>query len=159
MSGPEYAGSGRARIGNLRPFNESSTFATAAGRVVQGTHTAFNSAFGSVNLQTTIANSHDNALEANLRHTGRSFFLQLGYTWSRSLEPIHRSIIEPCRSGLPRRRGAKPGALCLEGFNIFNHSQFFGPAAVNGNISSQNFGKVQSASPPRLLQAAVRVLF
>ncbi len=49
--------------------------------------------------------------------------------------------------------------LRLEAFNVFNHSQFFGPAAVNGNISSQDFGRIQSASPPRLLQAAVRVLF
>jgi hypothetical protein len=42
---------------------------------------------------------------------------------------------------------------------IFNHSQFFGPAAVNGNISSANFGQIQTASPPRLIQLAARIRF
>jgi hypothetical protein len=41
---------------------------------------------------------------------------------------------------------------------IFNHSQFFGPA-VNGNISSANFGQIQTASPPRLIQLAARIRF
>jgi len=47
----------------------------------------------------------------------------------------------------------------VEAFNLMNHSQFFGPAAVNGNISSVNFGQIQTASPPRLLQFAARILF
>jgi hypothetical protein len=49
--------------------------------------------------------------------------------------------------------------LRMETFNVFNHAQFFGPAAVNGNISSTSFGKVQSSSPPRLLQLAARIKF
>ena len=47
----------------------------------------------------------------------------------------------------------------LEAFDVFNHAQFYGPAAVNGNISSANRGKVVSAAPPRLAQLAVKFLF
>ncbi|MFZ0942228.1 MAG: hypothetical protein WB523_23755 [Candidatus Sulfotelmatobacter sp.] len=47
----------------------------------------------------------------------------------------------------------------LETFNVFNHTQFYGPAAVNGNISSADFGQVVSAAPPRLLQLAAKFLF
>ena len=46
-----------------------------------------------------------------------------------------------------------------EGFNVFNHAQFFGPAAVEGNISSGTFGDAVSAMAPRLLQIAVRCRF
>jgi hypothetical protein len=41
----------------------------------------------------------------------------------------------------------------LEAFNVFNHAQFFGPQAVDGNISSATFGQVVSAAAPRLVQA------
>jgi len=47
----------------------------------------------------------------------------------------------------------------LEAFNVFNHAQFFGPAAVNGNISSANFGEVVSAAAPRLVQLAAKFFF
>ena len=46
-----------------------------------------------------------------------------------------------------------------EAFNVFNHAQFFGPAAVEGNISSGTFGQAVSAMPPRLMQIAMRVRF
>jgi len=36
----------------------------------------------------------------------------------------------------------------LEGFNVFNHAQFFGPQSVDGNIGSSTFGQVVSANPP-----------
>ena len=49
--------------------------------------------------------------------------------------------------------------LRVEAFKLFNHGQFFGPAAVSGNISATNFGQIQSSSPPRLLQLAARVSF
>ena len=49
--------------------------------------------------------------------------------------------------------------LRAEAFNLFNHSQFFGPAAVNGNISAANFGQIQAASPPRLMQLVLRLTF
>jgi hypothetical protein len=47
----------------------------------------------------------------------------------------------------------------LEAFNAFNHAQFFGPATVNGNITSPSFGQVTSASSPRVVQVAVKFQF
>jgi hypothetical protein len=47
----------------------------------------------------------------------------------------------------------------FEGFNVFNHAQFYGAASVNGNISSSYFGDVVSAAAPRLMQAAVKFIF
>jgi Carboxypeptidase regulatory-like domain len=47
----------------------------------------------------------------------------------------------------------------LEGFNVFNHAQFYGPSSVNGNINSSTFGQVVSAAPPRLMQVAVKFIF
>ena len=47
----------------------------------------------------------------------------------------------------------------LETFNIFNHTQFFGPAAVNGNVDSALFGRVVNAAPPRLMQLALKFTF
>jgi hypothetical protein len=46
-----------------------------------------------------------------------------------------------------------------EAFNVFNHAQFFGAAAVNGNISSASFGRVVNASAPRIIQAAIKLRF
>ncbi|MGB9283532.1 MAG: TonB-dependent receptor, partial [Candidatus Sulfotelmatobacter sp.] len=47
----------------------------------------------------------------------------------------------------------------FEGFNVFNHAQFYGPSSVNGNINSSSFGQVVSAAAPRLMQAAVNFTF
>ena len=49
--------------------------------------------------------------------------------------------------------------LRFETFNVFNHSQFFGPQTVNGNISSPLFGEIVRAAPPRLMQLAVKFTF
>ncbi len=49
--------------------------------------------------------------------------------------------------------------LRVEAFNAFNHAQFYGPSSVDGNISSQIFGQVVSAAPPRLIQIAAKVFF
>jgi len=281
------------------PFGESSTYTTAAGTVVQGTRTNFGPAFGSVNLQRTIANSHDNALEVSVKHSTRTLFVQVGYTWSKSIDQssslaeavdpevpgmsttgmsralsafdLRHNFVATYRytlpletlwkgharwtrgwdvSGLTRfstgfpvtllnnndtsllgtqpnginnngvdepevamgnlqvkhRPGAGgyafdtslfslptlgtlgnarrrffygPGAdntdfavkkttelrrgmsveIRAEAFNAFNHGQFFGPAAVSGNLSSTNFGQVQSSSSPRLMQLAGRFRF
>ncbi len=35
----------------------------------------------------------------------------------------------------------------FEGFNVFNHAQFFGPASVNGNINSSSFGAGRQRGP------------
>ena len=52
-------------------------------------------------------------------------------------------------------------AICdgIEAFNVFNHAQFFGPQAVDGNISSATFGQVVSAVAPRLVQAGLKFVF
>ncbi len=47
----------------------------------------------------------------------------------------------------------------IEGFNAFNHAQFFGPQAVDGNIGSSTFGNVISATAPRLVQFGAKFLF
>ena len=47
----------------------------------------------------------------------------------------------------------------VEAFNAFNHAQFYGPAAVNGNISSADFGQVVSAAPPRIVQLGAKFSF
>ncbi|MGC2583276.1 MAG: TonB-dependent receptor [Acidobacteriaceae bacterium] len=47
--------------------------------------------------------------------------------------------------------------LRAEAFNLFNHSQFFGAAAVEGNIGSATFGQIVSAAPPRLMQVSARI--
>jgi hypothetical protein len=47
----------------------------------------------------------------------------------------------------------------IEAFNAFNHAQFFGPQAVDGNIDSSTFGQAISAAPPRLVQLGAKFLF
>jgi len=47
----------------------------------------------------------------------------------------------------------------LEAFDAFNHAQFFGPLAVDGNIDSTTFGHVVSAASPRLVQLAAKFIF
>jgi hypothetical protein len=47
----------------------------------------------------------------------------------------------------------------LEAFNAFNHTQFFGPQAVDGNIASSTFGQVISATSPRLVQLGIKFFF
>ena len=49
--------------------------------------------------------------------------------------------------------------LRLEAFNAFNHTQFYGPAAVDGQIEDTNFGKIVSAASPRLVQLAGKFSF
>ena len=47
----------------------------------------------------------------------------------------------------------------IEGFNIFNHAQFFGPQAVDGNIDSGTFGQVINAASARLFQLGAKFNF
>ena len=46
-----------------------------------------------------------------------------------------------------------------ESFNVFNHAQFFGAAAVQGNPDSSNFGQIVNAAPPRQMQLAAKFTF
>ena len=293
LSQPAQVAPGSATCG---PFSESGTFTAVSGTAYGGTRTAFSGDFGSVNLQKTIANAHSNALEASLQHATRDLYVQLSYTWSKSIDqssslaeavypdtaesnpgmdralsafdlrhnfsavyrytlPLRRlasgherlvdgwqiSGLTRFSTGLPvtlvnnndtsllgtapnginnngidepefaggdlhishrpdapgfnatlfslpalgtlgnarRRFFYGPGAdntdfafskttalweqyaleLRAEAFNVFNHAQFFGPAAVQGNLSASNFGQIQTASPPRLLQISGRITF
>lgn len=56
-------------------------------------------------------------------------------------------------------RESRTFTLRVESFNVFNHAQFFGPNAVNGNPDSSNFGKVVNANAPRELQVAAKFSF
>ena len=47
----------------------------------------------------------------------------------------------------------------LETFNTFNHAQFYGVNAVDGNIDSPTFGRVLQAAPPRIMQVAAKLYF
>ena len=49
--------------------------------------------------------------------------------------------------------------LRIEAFNVYNHAQFFGPQAVDGNINSSTFGQVVSAAAPRLVQVGAKFTF
>ena len=47
----------------------------------------------------------------------------------------------------------------VEGFNVFNHTQFNGAGSVDGNIGSGTFGNAISAAPARVLQGALKFNF
>ncbi|MGA3087918.1 MAG: carboxypeptidase-like regulatory domain-containing protein [Terriglobales bacterium] len=47
----------------------------------------------------------------------------------------------------------------LEAFNVFNHAQFYGPAAVDGEVNDPHFGEIVSNAAPRLVQLAVKFAF
>jgi hypothetical protein len=47
----------------------------------------------------------------------------------------------------------------LETFNTLNHTQFFGPAAINGDSDSALFGRAVKTAPPRLMQVALKFTF
>ena len=47
----------------------------------------------------------------------------------------------------------------VEAFDVFNHAQFNGPSAIDGNIGSSTFGNAISAAPPRIVQGAVKLNF
>jgi hypothetical protein len=53
--------------------------------------------------------------------------------------------------------------LRLEGYNVFNHTQFCNPAGpfpcVNGNVRSSTFGQVTSVAPSRLVQLGAKFYF
>lgn len=46
-----------------------------------------------------------------------------------------------------------------EAFNLFNHAQFYGPSAVDGQIEDPNFGQIVAAQAPRLIQLAMKFSF
>jgi hypothetical protein len=59
-----------------------------------------------------------------------------------------------------RLGGARSLNLRVEAFNAFNHTQFYGPASVDGQVEdTANFGKIVSAAAPRFVQLAAKYSF
>jgi hypothetical protein len=56
-------------------------------------------------------------------------------------------------------RRTKTLQIRLEAFNVFNHPQFYGPGAVDGNITSATFGQIINAAAPREIQIAEKFSF
>jgi hypothetical protein len=68
------------------PFSEDALITSSAGVVHQGTRVGLGSNYGEVTAQRTIANSNYDALETNLRYTGKRSSFLLGYTYSKSID-------------------------------------------------------------------------
>ena len=49
--------------------------------------------------------------------------------------------------------------LRIESFNTFNHTQFFGPAAIQGNLDSPLFGLAVKTADARVMQLALKFTF
>jgi hypothetical protein len=54
---------------------------------------------------------------------------------------------------------AKSLEFRAEAFNAFNHTQFYGPASVDGQVEDPNFGHIVSAAGPRLVQVVAKFNF
>ena len=54
---------------------------------------------------------------------------------------------------------AKSLEFRLEAFNAFNHTQFYGPASVDGQVEDPNFGHIVSTAAPRLVQLVAKFNF
>jgi hypothetical protein len=68
------------------PFSEDALITSSAGVVHKGTRVGLGPNYGEVTAQRTIANSNYNALETNLRYTGKRSNFLLGYTYSKSID-------------------------------------------------------------------------
>jgi hypothetical protein len=291
LSTPQSVAPGSATCG---PFGESGSYTSAKGVVYNGTRGPFGSALGNDDFEGAFGNSNYNSLQVSVRHSTRDLTVQLGYTYSKSIDqgsapgdtadpfnfaqtralsawdlrhnfvisydyrlPFDRltkrwrhvtegwelSGITRASSGFPvtlksnddnslqgsipngvnnysldigqytgaplmlngnprnalpyfnpeaftqadlgtlgnasRRSFYGPGALNfnisllknfniteskllqlrIESFNTFNHTQFFGPAAVQGNIDSPLFGQVVKTADARVMQLALKFSF
>jgi hypothetical protein len=47
----------------------------------------------------------------------------------------------------------------MEAFNALNHTQFYGPASVDGQVEDPNFGHIVRAAAPRLVQLVAKLSF
>jgi len=47
----------------------------------------------------------------------------------------------------------------VEAFNAFNHTQFYGPASVDGQVEDPNFGHIVGSAAPRLVQLVAKFNF
>jgi hypothetical protein len=55
--------------------------------------------------------------------------------------------------------GSRALQVRIEAFNVFNHPQFYGAGAVDGNVASRTFGQIVSAAAPRFVQVATKFSF
>ena len=291
LSTPQSVAPGSATCG---PFGESGQYTSAAGVVYNGTRGPFGAALGNDDFESSFGNSSYNSLQVSVRHSTRDLTVQLGYTYSKSIDegsalgdtsdpfnykqtralsawdlrhnfvisydyrlPFDRltkrwsqvtqgwelSGITRASSGFPvtlksnddnslqgsipngvnnysldigqytgaplmlngnprnalpyfnpeaftqadlgtlgnasRRSFYGPGALNfnisllknfnlteskllqlrIESFNTFNHTQFFGPGAVQGNLDSPLFGQVVKTADARVMQLALKFSF
>ncbi len=291
LSTPQSVAPGSATCG---PFGESGTYTSASGVVYNGTRGPFGAALGNDDFEGSFGNSSYNSLQVSVRHQSRDLVVQLGYTYSKSIDEAsalgdtadpfdferyrglsawdlrHNFVISydyrlpfdrltkrwpllthgwdltgitrastgfpvtlksnddnslqgsipngvnnysldigqytgaPLnlngnpRNALPyfnpeaftqaplgslgnaaRRSFYGPGALNfnisllkdfnlteskllqlrIESFNTFNHTQFFGPGAVQGNIDSPLFGQVVKTADARVMQVALKLSF
>ncbi len=291
LSTPQSVAPGSATCG---PFGESGSYTSAKGVVYNGTRGPFGSALGNDDFEGAFGNSNYNSLQVSVRHATKDLTVQLGYTYSKSIDqgsapgdtadpfnfaqtralsawdlrhnfvisydyrlPFDRftkrwrhvtegwelSGITRASSGFPvtlksnddnslqgsipngvnnysldigqytgaplmlngnprnalpyfnpaaftqadlgtlgnasRRSFYGPGALNfnisllknfniteskllqlrIESFNTFNHTQFFGPGAVQGNIDSPLFGQVVKTADARIMQLALKFSF
>jgi Carboxypeptidase regulatory-like domain/TonB dependent receptor len=83
LSQPNELASGSPTCG---PFAEDSLVTSATGQVYQGTRVGLGPNYGEDTAQRTIANSNYNALQANLRYTGKRSNFLLGYTYGKSID-------------------------------------------------------------------------
>ena len=58
------------------------------------------------------------------------------------LRPGHREHRPGAASRTCRSGSAQRSQFRLEAFNVFNHAQFYGAGAVDGNIASPTFGQI-----------------
>jgi len=98
LSQPSDVASNSATCG---PFQESATFVTRGGQVINGTRGPFGSDFGSVDLESTVAYSNYNALEVTYHHTSRHLDFLAGYTYGKSLDNAS-SLSDQLVPGFPR---------------------------------------------------------
>jgi len=68
------------------PFSEDALITSSAGVIHKGTRVGLGPNYGEVTAQRAIANSNYNALETNLRYTGKRSNFLLGYTYSKSID-------------------------------------------------------------------------
>jgi TonB dependent receptor len=83
-----------------------------------------------------------------LGNTPRRFFYGPG------IENFDMALIKNVPLG-----GSKALQVRLEAFNVFNHPQFYGAGAVDGNIASPTFGNIEAAAAPRFIQLAAKLSF
>ena len=74
--------------------------------------------------------------------------------WNRWTEHLDIALLKRVRLTEPKSLQFR-----IEGFNAFNHAQFFGPDTVDGEINSSTFGQVTNADPPRLVQISAKLFF